>query len=80
MVTIVALILIVVAFGLVAMGALNLYSADPRAKAIQLGLFMLGLFLVVVAYEEIGTVAAVFLFVALVVGQLLYMISRRSAA
>jgi hypothetical protein len=78
--TLLMILLILVALGFVAMGALNLYSADPRAKGVQLGLFVVGLILVVVAYAEIGTAAAAFLLVLLVVAQLLYALSKRSAA
>jgi hypothetical protein len=79
-VTIAALVLILFALGFVAMGALNLYSADPRAKGIQLGVLLAGLVLVVVAYEEIGTGAAAFLLAVVVIAQLLYTLRKRGPA
>ena len=79
-VTIAALILILIALGVVATGALNLYSEDPRAKGIQLGLLLVALILVGVAYEEVGLGAAVVLFVLVVLAQLLYSLRRRGAA
>jgi hypothetical protein len=79
-VTIVALILILLALGFVAMGAVNLYSDDPRGKGIQLGLLLVSLVVVGVAYAEVGIGAAALLFALVVVAQLLYVLRRRGAA
>ena len=79
-VTIVALILILLALGFVAMGAVNLYSDDPRGKGIQLGLLLVSLVVVGVAYAELGIGAAALLFALVVVAQLLYVLRRRGAA
>ena len=79
-ITIAALILILLALGFVAMGAVNLYSDDPRGKGIQLGLLLVSLVLVGVAYAEVGTGAAALLFALVVVAQLLYVLRRRGAA
>jgi hypothetical protein len=77
-VTILAAVLILVALGLVAMGALNLYSADPRAKGVQLGLFAVALILVGVAFAVAGVAWGAALFVFVVVAQLLLVLRRRS--
>ena len=79
-ITIAALILILLALGFVAMGAVNLYSDDPRGKGIQLGLLLVSLVLVGVAYAEVGIAAAALLFALVVVAQLLYVLRRRGAA
>jgi len=76
----VALILILLALGFVAMGAVNLYSDDPRGKGIQLGLLLVSLVVVGVAYAEVGIGAAALLFALVVVAQLLYVLRRRGAA
>lgn len=79
-VTLAALILILLALGFVAMGAVNLYSDDPRGKSMQLGLFLVSLLIVGVAYAEVGIGAAALLFALVVVAQLLYILRRRGAA
>lgn len=79
-VTLAALILILLALGFVAMGAVNLYSDDPRGKSMQLGLFLVSLLIVGVAYAEVGIGAAALLFALVVVAQLLYVLRRRGAA
>jgi hypothetical protein len=79
-ITIAALILILLALGFVAMGAVNLYSDDPRGKGMQLGLLLVSLVLVGVAYVEVGIGAAVLLFAIVVVAQLLYVLRRRGTA
>jgi hypothetical protein len=79
-ITIAALILILLALGFVAMGAVNLYSDDPRGKGIQLGLLLVSLVVVGVAYAELGIGAAALLFALVVVAQLLYVLRRRGAA
>jgi hypothetical protein len=78
-ITIAALILILIALGFVATGALNLYSADPRGTGIQLGLLLVSLILVGVAYEEVGIGAAAVLFALVVIAQLLYTLRKRGA-
>ena len=78
-VTILAAIIILLALGLVVMGALNLYSANPRAKGAQLGLFAVALVLVGVAFAVAGAAWAVALFVLVVVAQLLFILRGRSA-
>ena len=79
-ITIAALILILIALGFVATGALNLYSADPRGKGIQLGLLLVSLVLVGVAYVEVGIGAAALLFALVVIAQLLYTLRKRGTA
>ena len=79
-VTIAALVLILVALGFVATGAVNLYSDDPRGKSVQLGLLLLSLLLVGVAYEVVGIGAAALLFALVVIAQLLYALRKRGAA
>jgi hypothetical protein len=79
-VTIVAVVLIVLALGFVAMAAVNLYSDDPRGKGVQLGMLLVSLILVGVAYETVGTAAAAFLFAFVVIAQLLYVLRKRGAA
>jgi len=79
-VTIAALVLILLALGFVAMGAVNLYSDDPRGKGIQLGLLLVSLFVVGVAYVEVGIGAAALLFALVVIAQLLYVLRRRGPA
>jgi hypothetical protein len=77
--TIALVVLIVLALGSVAMGALNLYAADPRARGVQLGIFLVALILIAAVYEEIGAAWAAFLFVLAVIGELLVVLRRRGA-
>jgi hypothetical protein len=79
-VTILAVVLILLALGFVVTGALNLYSADPAAKGVQLGLFAVALVFVGVAFAVLGAAWAVALFVLVVVAQLLFVLRRRSTA
>jgi hypothetical protein len=79
-VTIALLVLIVLALAFVAAGAVNLYSADPRARGIQLGLLAVALLLVGVAYEEAGIAWAVILLVVVVVAELLNVLRKRGTA
>jgi hypothetical protein len=74
------IVLIVIALGFVATGALNLYSENPRGHGVRLGLIAVALVLIGVVYEEVGIALAAFLFVVLVVGQLLWALNRRGPA
>ena len=78
--TIAAIVLILVALGFVAAGAVNLYADDPRAKSVQLGLLLVALILVGVAYVEVGIAAAAILFALVVIGQLLFALRKRGTA
>ena len=78
LITILAVVLILLALGFVATGALNLYSADPRAKGVQLGLFAVALVFVGVAFAVAGAAWGAALFVFVVVAQLLLVLRRRS--
>jgi hypothetical protein len=79
-VTLVAVVLIVLALAFVATGAVNLYSDDPRSKAVQVGVFAVSLILVWVAYEEVGIGSAALLLALVVIAQLLYTLRKRGAA
>jgi hypothetical protein len=72
------IVVILLALGFVAMGALNLYAAEPRARGIQLGLFALALVVVGIVYAEVGIGLAAALFVAVVLAQLLFVLRKRT--
>ena len=77
--TIAVVVVILVAIGLIAAGALNLYAADPRARGVQLAMGLIALFLVGLAYVEVGAALAAVLFVVVLIAGLLSVLRKRGA-
>ena len=73
-VTIALVALIVLAVGLVAIGAVNLYASDPRSRAVQVVVLVIA-----VVYEAAGVVWAVGLFLVALIAQLLLVLRKRGA-
>jgi hypothetical protein len=78
-VTIALLVLIVLAIGLVATGAVNLYASNPRSRAFQIVIAGVVLILIGGVYQEAGAAWAAFLFALAVIVELLVVLRKRGA-
>jgi len=78
-VTLALVVLIVLAVGLVAIGAVNLYATDPRSRAVQVVLAGGVVLVIAVVYEAVGVVWAVALFLFALIAQLLLVLRNRGA-
>ena len=78
-VTLALVALIVLAVGLVAIGAVNLYASDPRSRAVQVVLAGAVVLVIAVVYEAAGVVWAVVLFLVALIAQLLLVLRNRGA-
>ena len=78
-VTLALVVLIVLAVGLVAIGAVNLYATDPRSRAVQVVLAGGVVLMIAVVYEAVGVVWAVALFLFALIAQLLLVLRNRGA-
>jgi hypothetical protein len=78
-VTLALVLLIVLAVGLVATGAVNLYATDPRSRTVQVVLAGAVVLVIAVVYEAAGVVWAVVLFLVALITQLLLVLRKRGA-
>ena len=79
-VTLALVVLIVLAVGLVATGAVNLYASDPRSRAVQFALAGAVVVVIAAVYEAAGVVWGVVLFLVALVVQLLLVLRKRGTA
>jgi len=79
-VTLALVVLIVLAVGLVATGAVNLYASNPRSRAVQFALAGAVVVVIAAVYEAAGVVWAVVLFLVALVVQLLLVLRKRGTA
>jgi hypothetical protein len=78
--TVALLVLIVLALGLVATGAVNLYAANPRSRGLQLVTLLVVLVVIVAAYEAGGALWAALLLALALAAETVHIVLKKRGA